>query len=298
MATDHSGDYRTVRLPQGAIRYREYGAGEPIVFAHGLLVNGELWRKVVPLLAGRYRCIVPDWPLGSHEEPMNADADLSPPGLAKLIADFLVALDLRSVTLVANDTGGAISQLVATGHPERIGRLVLTNCDCFDNFLPLAFRPLQWGAHVPGFLFLIAQTMRWPALPRLLLAPLTRRPPERAVTDAYVRPVISSHAVRRDVGKILKGISPRYTLAAAQQFAEFRRPVLLAWAPEDHFFPFAHAQRLSRLFPDARLKTIADSLTFIPEDQPERLAGLIADFMNEDNGEETQQPQTFSAAEG
>ena len=85
---------RTVQLSQGAIHYREAGEGETIVFIHGALVNGALWRRVVPLLSKQYRCIVPDLPLGSHSTPMNADADLSPPGLARLIAEFLAALNL------------------------------------------------------------------------------------------------------------------------------------------------------------------------------------------------------------
>src|SRR5947208_13344393 len=97
------GQQHEVRLPQGAIRYRERGGGEPIVFIHGLLVNGDLWRKVVPELSKDYRCIVPDLPLGSHERAMSEDADLSPYGVAKLIDDFLAALDLRDVTLVGND---------------------------------------------------------------------------------------------------------------------------------------------------------------------------------------------------
>ena len=138
------------KLPQGTIRYAETGDGPPIVFVHGLLVDGRLWRKVTPLLEDRFRCIVPDLPLGSHTTPMNPDADLSPPGLARIVAGFLEALDLEDVILVANDTGGAISQITAANHPERIGRLLLTNCDAFENFLPPRSGRMQWAASVPG----------------------------------------------------------------------------------------------------------------------------------------------------
>src|ERR1700731_5057783 len=111
------------RQPQGTIRYRELGTGEPIVLVHGLLTNGELWREVAPRLAKDFRVIVPDWPLGSQQLPLAPGADLSPPGLAQLIADFLSALALENVTLVGNDTGGALCQLVVAHHPERIGGL-------------------------------------------------------------------------------------------------------------------------------------------------------------------------------
>ena len=281
MAAGLNENLRRVQIRQGSICYREYGTGAPVVFVHGLMVSGALWRKVAPRLANHYHCIVPDWPLGSHNVPLNPDADLSPLGLARLIADFLAALRLGPVTLVGNDTGGALCQIVAAEYPERIARLVLTNCDAFDNFLPPTFRYLQWGAHIPGFVFLTAQAMRWPAVRRLpnAFGLLTKRPLERAVSDAYVGPVISNPAVRREVSKVLKGISPSFTLAAATKLTDFRKPVLLAWAPEDRLFPFAHAQRLSEIFPDARLESIENSYTFVPEDQPERLAGLIDAFM-------------------
>ena len=111
-----------IALPQGTVRYRETGEGPPIVFVHGLLVDGRLWDGVVAELAGDYRCIVPDLPLGAHELALPAHADRSPAGVARLLADFIAALELEDVTLVGNDTGGVISQLVATRHPERIGR--------------------------------------------------------------------------------------------------------------------------------------------------------------------------------
>ena len=281
--TPHLGEPRTVALSQGEIRYRERGAGDPIVFVHGVLVNGALWRKVVPALAGRYRCIVPDWPLGSHAIPMNPDADLSPPGLARLIVEFVDSLDLGPVTLVGNDTGGALCQLVATADPERLARLVLTPCDAYENFPPRMFRPLQWGARVPGGLAAVMQPMRLRPLQRLPLAFgwLSKRPIEPAVMDSYVRPVLSNPGVRRDAARVLRGLSPRYTLEAAKSFGTFDRPVLLAWAPEDRFFPLEHAERMLAAFPRARLEEIPDSYTFVPEDQPDRLAAAVAEFAGE-----------------
>src|SRR5216683_2416948 len=97
---------KSIALEQGTIQYREEGQGEPLVFVHGLLVDGRLWRDVTPSLAGSHRCIVPDWPLGAHRHALNPSADRSPRGIAHLIADFLQALELTDVTIVANDTGG------------------------------------------------------------------------------------------------------------------------------------------------------------------------------------------------
>jgi pimeloyl-ACP methyl ester carboxylesterase len=272
-----------IELEQCRVHYRDRGEGQPIVFVHGLLVNGLLWRNVTAKLEPEFRCIAPDWPLGSHPESLAAGADASPRGVAHLIADFLEALSLEDVTLVANDTGGAISQLLVTERPERVGRLVLTPCDAYENFLPPAFRPLQYAARVPGLLTAAFQGMRIPALRRspLGFGLLTRRPIPDEVLAAWVRPYLSDAGVRRDTLRFLRAIDARDTLAAAKRLRDFDGPTLLAWAPEDRFFKIAFARRLADAFRDARLVEIADSYTFVSEDQPERLAELIAGFVRE-----------------
>ena len=211
---------------------------------------------------------------------MRPGADLSPPGLARLVADFIDALGLDDVVLVGNDTGGALSQIVAANHPERLGALVLTPCDSFDNFLPTMFKGLQLAARVPGGVQAFVAPLRIRPARRLPLAFgwLRKHPIEDEVSDAYLRPYFEHAGVRRDLKKVLAGISERYTLDAAAKLSSFDKPALIAWAPEDKFFPFEHARRLADILPDARLEEIPDSYSFVPEDQPERLATLLREF--------------------
>jgi pimeloyl-ACP methyl ester carboxylesterase len=279
MTTFTSAELQTVELAQGPVQYREAGSGPPIVLVHGLLVNGLLWRAVVPLLEKDFRVIVPELPLGCHRLAMKPEASLAPPDVARLLADFLAALELTDVTLVGNDTGGAISQLVAAHHPERIGRLVLTPCDAYENFLPPMFRPLQLLAHVPPVMTAVLQLMRVRALQTSPLAfGMLMRRPDKELIDMWVRATLADRGVRQDAMKVLRGISNRQTIEAAERLRSFDRPVLIAWAPEDRFFKYRYAQKLAAEIPDARLERIEDSLTFVSVDQPARTAQLIADF--------------------
>ena len=269
-----------VQLDQGTISYTDSGTGEPIVFLHGALVNGQLWRKVVAELQPDFRCIVPELPLGSHAIPMRPDADLSLPGLARIVADFMAALDLSGVTLVGNDTGGAIAQRVATDHPDRLARLVLTPCDAYEHFFPPLFRYLTLTARLPGSLALLRSASRLRLVRRSPIAFgwLIRRDPPQEVRDSWTEP-LADPAIRRDTAKVLKAIDKRHTLEAAERLDRFDKPVLLAWAAGDRVFPIGDAERLASIFPNARLETIQDSYSFVPEDQPEELAKLIAEFL-------------------
>jgi pimeloyl-ACP methyl ester carboxylesterase len=271
-----------ITLPQGIVSYRDTGAGPPVVFVHGLLVDGTLWRKVTPLLDDTARSIVPDLPLGSHRIPMNADADVTPHGVARLVGDFLAALDLEDVTLVGNDTGGLISQLVALDHGERVGRLVLTNCDCFEVFPPKEFVPMIKSARVPGAVKAALQPMRAAAARRTGMAygGLAREIPDD-VTGAWVEPARTDSAVRGDLIRFMKAVDKAIAMDAAERLPGLTIPVLVAWGQEDRFFPRELGERLAATLPNGRLEPIAGSRTFVAEDAPVALADAIRAFVRD-----------------
>lgn len=269
----------TLDLPQGRLHYRDLGEGDPVVFVHGILTNGDLWRNVVPRVAESHRCLVPDLPLGAHAEAMDRDADLSPPGLVRLLADFLDALDVKRATLVGSDTGGALCQLFLAAFPDRVERLVLGNCDAFENFLPRPLRPLQSAARVPGAVGVLGRTLRFDLVRRLTAATVARHHLSEAIADSYFEPVGRDAGVRRDLRKVLAGIRAGYTVGAATRFETFERPVLLVWAPEDRLFPVTHAVRMRDLFPDARLELVAGSRALLPEDRPDAFTDLLVEFL-------------------
>ncbi|GAC1310210.1 MAG: alpha/beta fold hydrolase [Vulcanimicrobiaceae bacterium] len=270
---------RSIALPMATLHYTDCGRGAPLVFIHGVFVNGQLWRKVVPELEARFRCIVPTLPLGAHTVPLLPTADRTPRGLARSIADFIDALDLHDVTLVGNDTGGALCQLVVAHHPERMARVVLTNCDAFENFPPPVLRPLYAAARIPGFFWALAQLLRWPPVQRAFFLTVARRAPEREMMTACFEPLRSSAGVRRDLAGAIAAVSARDTLAAVDKLARFEGPALIAWGENDIFFPLREGRRLAKVFRRATLVEIAGSRTFVPEDQPMALARSIERFI-------------------
>jgi pimeloyl-ACP methyl ester carboxylesterase len=271
-------EFKEVQVPAGTIRYREAGAGPTIVFVHGYLVDGRLWDGVAEALADRFRCIVPDLPFGAHQVAMDPSAALDPPGLAKIVDDLIAALGLEDVTLVGNDSGGAVSQILVSRRPARVARLVLTNCDTHENFPPGIFKAMPPIAKLPGGMRALAAPFRIPAVARFAFSPFAKSGPPAELLAAWTAPAVADKAIMRDLAKVTAGMNKRHTIAAAAALRGTRFPLLLAWAPGDRFFPIRYAQRLAAEVGGAKLVEIPDSATFIPLDQPGLLAAQIADF--------------------
>jgi pimeloyl-ACP methyl ester carboxylesterase len=279
--SDALGERRTVELPAGTIEYRVRGGGPAIVFVHGVGVNGDLWRRVVPRLADAgYRCFAPDWPLGGHAHALRPDADLSLPGLARIVADFLDELDLSDVCMVANDTGGAVTQWLVGHHASRIGRLVLTSCDAFQKFPPAPQLYLKPAARL-GLLRLVVRAVQWKPVQRTPTAYgwTTKKPIDPAIMRSYTSHLAEDPGVLRDLERLLLAVDTRYTHEAAAALRGFDKPALVLWAADDKLFPRDHGRRLAQLLPQGRFELIPESRTFIPEEQPERLVAAIREFL-------------------
>jgi pimeloyl-ACP methyl ester carboxylesterase len=281
MTTTHE-----LELSAGTIEYEDSGGDGPvIVLLSGLLMDSSLWHDVIAELAGGARCIAPTLPLGAHRHGMRAGADLSPQGLAGLVLELLERLDLDDVTLVGNDTGGALVQLVAAGRAPRVGRIVLVSCDAFDNFPPgLTGRTIVLAGKLSPTLFgLFLQQLRLRPLRRLPLAFgwLTKR--GDAQTARWIRPLLADGDVRRDTVAVLRGIGRerRLLVDVAERLRAFDRPALVVWASEDRVMPPEHGRRLAELLPRGAVVEIDDAYTLVALDQPARLAAAIGEFVGD-----------------
>jgi pimeloyl-ACP methyl ester carboxylesterase len=242
-------------------------------------MGASLWRPLGGLLGVRgVRCLMPTWPLGAHTEPMRREAELTMESVAAIVADFLAALDLDDVILLAVDTGGAIAQLVAVEHPERLGGLVLNSCDAFEHFPPPILRPFITAARLgaPEFAAALA-LLRTRFGRRRAYGNLAHRDLD-ALAREWVSAPLSDRRVRHDLRRFTASLAPETTLRAAERLPQFERPALIAWSADDEFFPLDDAKRLAAALPNSRLEMIEGARTFSMLDAPGRLAELVGDF--------------------
>ena len=271
-----------IELSAGTIEYDDTGEGPALVLLHGLMMDASLWDGPIADLSADHRCVAPTLPLGAHRRGMRADADLSLAGIARLVAEFLDRLDLRDVTLVGADTGGALVQLLMCDGDERVARVVLASCDAFDNFPPgLTGKTLVLtGKLSPRMFGLFMQQMRLRMVRRLPIAFgwLTKR--GDAATARWMRPVMTQPEIRRDAVRALRAAAAGtdVLLEAAERLPDFDRPALIVWASQDRVMPPEHGRRLAKLLPQGQLVEVDDSYTLIALDQPARLAQIIREF--------------------
>jgi pimeloyl-ACP methyl ester carboxylesterase len=277
----------SIDLPHGTVRYRvagpENAAAPPVVFVHGFLVSSTLWTETANALAAHgVRSYAADWPLGSHVVALGTDADQSPRGIARQVIAFMQALELDDVTLVGNDTGGAICQLLLDIDASRIGRVVLTNCDAFTNFPPAPFGQLFKAFRSPRTIRALMAPMRATAVRHSPAGYglLVNQPLDSDQTRAWVEPCLSDPAIRRDVARFAKQVNPDDLDAASKRLGNFDGPALLVWGAADRFFKLDFARRLQSAFTNARLVEIEHGRSFVPHDEPKRLAEEIAAFVS------------------
>lgn len=268
-----------MRTHLGSIEYRDVGQGPVLVFLHLVLAEASHWDRMPQYLVPGFRCIFPTLPMGAHRIPAEPDADLSVAGLARAVADLLTALDLTEVTLVGNDSGGAISQVVAVNHPQRLARVVLTNCDLYDAFPPRMFTYLKLLPYLPGGFWLTGRLLKVKALwPLPFLFGLLTHDVDGVKISRWADALLADPQVRRDAAKVIKGFGPQVTNAAADALETTSLPFLMAWGADDKAFKPALAQRFCAQVPTARLVMVPGAKTLVCWDQPQRLAELIAEF--------------------
>jgi pimeloyl-ACP methyl ester carboxylesterase len=270
-----------VEVSAGPIDYGDSGGeGRPIVFIGGLPHDGRLWDDVIAELP-EFRCLTPVLPFGAQRKPLRPDADLSLPGLSRIVTEFLERLDLEDAIVCFNDWGGA-QTMVSHGGVERVGGLLLVSCETDGNYPPgLAGRVAALSGWLPG---------GFGVMRRVLLSPTLRRLPmtygqmsKRGVPDELMREwlePLKRPEIRRDLRRYVRDVrrGRREMRAATPTLRGFERPVLVVWDAEGKLMPNAEGRRLAESFPNSRYVELPDCYTLIPLDQPRALAREIREF--------------------
>ena len=200
----------SVSTKSGEISYIDIGTGPAALFVHGVGTNAYLWRNVLGALAASRRCLAIDLPLHG-QTPVAPGQDLSVAAMATVLEDFCDALELASVDLVANDTGGAVAQVFAARNPHRLATFTLTNCDTEGNLPPEAFKPIiemaAAGALAPAMAAMMEDigAARDAAFGSAYEHPADTDP---EVIRAYLEPCVGTPERAREFERLLTSLDP------------------------------------------------------------------------------------------
>jgi pimeloyl-ACP methyl ester carboxylesterase len=269
----------SLTTPSGEIAYTEFGTGPAAVFVHGLATNGVLWRNVIEELADTTRCVAIDLPAHGGTPPRD---DVSPSALAEVIEELCEGLNLGQVDLVANDTGGAIAQIFAARHPERLRSLVLTNCDTDGNFPPPEFLPMiemaRQGQIAPMADSLLKDPSAWSTSPLAVgYEDPAAVPPE--VWRAYYAPIAETHDKARAFERVMASVDAADLTAAVPALRTLTVPTLIVWGTADTGFGLKWAYQLRDMIPGAKeVIEVEGGKLFFPEERPGDLVPHLASF--------------------
>lgn len=263
-------------------RYSDTGGDGPVILLlGGVLTGADLWDDVIDAVRHDYRCIVPELPFGCHEVPVSDDVDITAPDVAGLLSAFLIELDLRDVTAVSVDWGGA-QLMIEPGGTDRVTRMVLVACEAFDNYPPgLPGKILRAHRHLPGGMWVVAQLLRFRLTRNLPIAygNMSYLADDERL-DRWFRPLIRDRSIRNDLRRFLNTpLSKAQLLEWADRQRRFAGEVLIVWARDDTLMPQDHAIRLADHFERTTVRWVDDSRTLVPIDQPETLAELLLEFL-------------------
>ena len=272
----HRGQVQTQSGPASYIDTG--GPGRVALFVHGLGTSSYLWRHVIDQLDGQRRCVAVDLPLHG-QTPAAADQDFTLPGFARFLAEFCEGLELNDVDLVANDTGGAISQVFATGHPELLHTLTLTNCEAHNNLPPKVLLPAVWLAHMGLAARISPRLLRDIRRGRKRFYGLGYQDIENLPEDLarfWLESQFATPELARQNQRIMTSLHARDLLAIEPALARLQVPTLIVWGTGDKFFRLKWAYWLRDAIPGAtEVVELSGARIFFPDERATELTAAL-----------------------
>jgi pimeloyl-ACP methyl ester carboxylesterase len=288
-AADAAATRQRAQVGEADVAYVEAGTGPPVLLLHGCPFSSFVWRRIIPPLSTQFRCIAPDL-LGLGDTETRPDADWTLPAQAQAVLGLLDHLGIDRVALVGHDHGGAVAQLIAVRHPDRLTALVLADAEAYDNWPSAEERPFVRATQLPVLGRVVLWTWSRPRLFRWALAAGKAVHEPAVLTDELVQGYIAANLAdghrraktRRFLAAQLDPANQRHTADLAAELAGITAPTLLVWGGSDVHFGPEWAHRLHRDIPTAhRVEIFPDTGHLLMEERPGPLAALLADFLAE-----------------
>lgn len=280
------GPRQTVSTGFGPVSYVESGEGPPALFVHGVFLSADLWRHQLEDLGDLRRCLAVDL-LAHGGSPSPGSDRMTIDSQVDMVVEVLDELGLDRVDLVGNDSGGAIAQLIAARHPDRVESLVLTNCDAHDNWPPEAFGPIVDLARSGALVEAVQALAIDPDAARSALASGLENPaalPDEVVASFFAR--FADRSSAEALQAYVAGMDSAVTVAVRDDLARFDRPTLIVWATADDFFDVRWAHWLAETIPGTvRCVELAGAKLFFPLERPEFTSELRAFWSELDRAE-------------
>jgi haloalkane dehalogenase len=264
-------------LPISNVAYVERGRGLAALFVHGYPLNGFQWRGALDRLQTHRRCIAPDvMGLGYTQTPEGQT--ISPATQAEMLAQLLDSLHIDSVDLVANDSGGLVSQVFVAKYPHRVRTLLLTNCDVDQNSPPPLFLPLidlaKKGTLVDRFIVSQLNDKQLARSPKGLGGAYTY--PDRLTDETietYFRPIVESLQKKAQMQEYTISLGVNPLIAIREDLRQWKGPARIVWGLKDPIFPVESADWLDRNLPGSRgVRKLEEANLFFPEEMPDVIA--------------------------
>ena len=214
----------------GQIAYLETGASAkpPVLFVHGIPTSSYLWREVIKFLQNDFHCLAPDlMGLGDTQvDPANTAFHMD--AQAEMLIEFMEKLGHKEFALVCHDQGGAAAQIIAANTPQKVTRLVLTDCVCYDNWPVPAIKRLQAASQFKPVMNALSRlgisewletSSRFSSFKKGVFDP------ERLSDDSireYLRPMKTPEGRERFRAFLMAG-NPSYTQQAVHGLKQFKK---------------------------------------------------------------------------
>jgi pimeloyl-ACP methyl ester carboxylesterase len=273
--TEAKLDERLVEVKGGRVRYLTAGAGPPLVLVHGLGGSATNWCELAPLLAPRYRILIPDLPGHGRSDPLPAVSGLDS------FADRVVAVMEEEggvpAPVVGHSLGGLVALRLALRHPQAVSALVLAGSAGLSIGRPwlreliTANVVLRPGRLAGRFRSRVSRSNR---LRRLVFGFVSVADPV-GLTDSAVEGFLAGQVLHTDTAsawQALRREDPR------RELERLGCPVLVLWGGEDHQLPLEDAFEYTRRL-RAPLRTIAGCGHLLIGERPEACAHAIESFV-------------------